>query len=164
MGFLTTPKGWWGMTGKDDDPFTSLETMMDRYFQNAFDRPTSLLKTSKDWEKEFGHFTPQVDIRDTGDSIFVKAELPGMNQKDVDVTLDKDRITLKGEKKFEKEGDENDRHYVERRYGSFYRTIPLPYEVDREKAAATFKDGVLNIELHKCQEAKTETRKIAIKS
>ena len=83
--------------------------MMDKYMQNFFDRPFGMLTT--DMEKDMKSYNPRVDVTEAEDAIHVKAELPGMNEDDVEVTLDHDRLTIKGEKKYEKKGEDKDRRY-----------------------------------------------------
>src|SRR5690606_21226864 len=94
----------------------------------------------------------------------VSVELPGLEEKDVELTVDRDTLTIKGEKRWEHKEDDKDRHYVERRYGRFERSLSLPFEVDREKASASFKKGVLTIDLPKAAEARDQSRRIGIRS
>jgi len=93
--------------------------------------------------------TPHVDISDKGKELKVSVELPGMDKDDVEVNLDDNALTIRGEKKSE-ETEEKEGYYMsERSYGAFQRIIPLPVEVDPEKVKAKFKKGVLNIVLPK---------------
>ncbi len=101
-----------------------------------------------------GIWGPAVDISETKDSLIVKAELPGMDPKDIDISLSGDTLIIKGEKKQEKEEKGENFHRIERRYGSFARSIRLPIEVDSNKIEATYKQGVLKIVLPKKEEAK----------
>ena len=94
--------------------------------------------------------------------VIVKAELPGMDPKDVDVTVDRDILSLRGERKKEEEEKGEDFHRVERSYGAFSRSIRLPAEVDANKVKATYNDGVLNISLPKTKEA--SVKKIEVKA
>ena len=96
--------------------------------------------------------------------IKVSAELPGMDEKDIDVSLTRDTLTIKGEKKEEKEDTGKDYYKMERSYGSFTRSIPLPVEVDTDKVQATFKKGVLEITLPKTAKAIQETKKVPVKA
>lgn len=112
-------------------------------------------------------FTPRIDVVDTDKEIRVSAELPGLDEKDIDVSLTKESLTIKGEKKEEKEEKEEkgkDYYRSERSYGSFTRTIPLPLEVDAEKVSASFKKGVLTVTLPKTKQALSETKKVAVKA
>ena len=105
---------------------------------------------------------PSVDVSETGKEVIVQAELPGMDPKEIDVSISGDVLTIKGEKKREEEHKDENYHRIERSYGAFARTIQLPTEVDADKAKAVYKDGVLKLTLPKTkQEA---TKKIEIKS
>ena len=109
-----------------------------------------------------GALTPRVDVSETDQAIEVTAELPGMEEKDVELVVQDDVLTIRGEKKIEKEEKKKDYHMVERQYGSFQRSFTLPDIVDREKIAAKFDKGVLNVTLPKTAKAKEKTRKIQI--
>ena len=101
-------------------------------------------------------YSPVVDISEAEDEYIIRAELPGMKQKDVKVTLHDHTLTVKGEKKLEKEEKERNFHRVERSYGSFERSFGLGDNVNSNKATAKFKDGVLEIRLAKAEEAKAK--------
>jgi len=122
------------------------------------------------WDPFFGHwprlrlterFCPCVDVSETEKELVVKAEIPGMDAKDVDITLENRVLSIKGEKKQEKE--EKDEHYrrTERCYGSFTKNLRLPYEVEQDKIKADYKDGVLTIKLPKTEKAKEKHIKIS---
>jgi len=115
-------------------------------------------------DESFGAFNPSIDVREGDADIVVKAELPGMEEKDIDVLLTEDTLTIKGEKKEEKEDKEKNYYHLERTYGAFHRVIPLPAEVDSNKVDATFKNGVLSIVLPKTAKAKAAGKKISIKT
>lgn len=120
---------------------------------------------STNWLTDSGFgFEPRVDISETEKDIHVHVELPGVDQKDVDVSLSRDALTIHGEKKTEHEEKDKNYYRMERSYGSFHRTIPLPCEVDDAKAEAKFKNGVLNISLPKSEAVQNSTKKIAVKS
>jgi HSP20 family protein len=108
-------------------------------------------------------WAPAVDIVDEKDQIKVKADLPGMKKEDIDINLDNDILTIKGEKKEEKEIKEKDFVRSERYYGAFHRAFTLPATVDSSKVNASYKDGVLEITLPKKEGAKTKQNKIEIK-
>jgi HSP20 family protein len=97
---------------------------------------------------------PSVDLYEEKDQVVVKAELPGITKDDIRVSISDDVLTIKGEKKKEEEDTGKDYYRSERVYGSFLRTLPLPAEVNPEKAQATFRNGVLEIRLPKSEEAK----------
>jgi len=103
---------------------------------------------------------PAVNIRETDTAFLVEAELPGLTKKDIEITLENNLLKLSGERRFEKDTNEENYHRVERQYGQFLRTFSLPSQVDSNAVKATFKDGVLTIEVPKAEEAKP--RKIAI--
>ncbi|MFY9399689.1 MAG: Hsp20/alpha crystallin family protein [Desulfomonilia bacterium] len=111
-----------------------------------------------------GTFYPQVDMTEDENAVYVTAELPGLDEKDIEINLSKDSITLKGEKKEEREEKGKESYYMERSYGSFTRVLPIPVEINPDKVEATFKKGVLNITMPKVQTEKKEQRKIKIKS
>ncbi len=112
----------------------------------------------------FGAFTPSIDVKESDKDISVIAELPGMDEKDIDVSLTRDALTIKGEKKEEKEEKRKDYYRMERTFGSFTRTIPLPTEIDVDKVKAEFKKGVLTVTLPKSEKAIKETKKIPVKA
>jgi HSP20 family protein len=130
-------------------------------FWTDWPRGAGLTKRSSE---ALGEFTPRVNVRESENEVAISAELPGMEQKDIDITLKPDHLTIKGEKRFEKEeGDPNkDHYYVERSYGSFQRTIPLSCEIDMERSTAKFEKGVLKVNLPKSREAKANSRKLNI--
>jgi HSP20 family protein len=123
---------------------------MDRLFDRFLEPAWSEMPALGDW-------SPTVDVSEDKDAVTVKAELPGVEQKDIAVSLQEGMLTIKGEKRAEKE--EKDKHYhrIERSSGAFYRSIQLPSAVDAGKVAATFKDGVVTITLPKSPEAKGTT-------
>ena len=112
---------------------------------------------------EAGAFMPSVDITDNDKEVRVTCELPGIEEKDIDITLSKDAITIKGEKKQETEDKGKGYYRMERSYGSFQRMVPLPAEIDDDKAQAEFKKGVLKITLPKTAEAQKSHKKIEVK-
>ena len=108
-------------------------------------------------------FAPRMELQEYDDKIILSAELPGLSDKDVEVSMDKESLTVKGEKKEEKETKAGGRSFSERRYGSFERTIHLPVSVDKDKISAKFEHGVLTVEVPKTPEARREVKKIPIK-
>jgi HSP20 family protein len=105
-------------------------------------------------------WNPSVDIFETDNDVVVKAELPGMDPKSIDVRLENNVLLLKGERHFEKETKEENYHRVEREYGSFSRAFSLPMAVKEEKITAEYKDGILKIVLPKKEEVKPKTIRI----
>ena len=107
---------------------------------------------------------PRMEMYEDKDNLVVKAELPGINKKDIDITLDKDMLTVKAERKDEKteKSEDTNYYYCERSYGQFSRTVSLPFPVDSEKISAHMKGGVLEITLPKSAEVRS--RKIEVKA
>ena len=141
------------------NPFHEFRQEMDKLMENFFDGFDTRL-----FGRRSDSFVPQVDVVDTDKEIRVTAELPGLDEKDIEVSLTREALTIKGEKREEKEEKGKDYYRSERSYGSFTRSIPLPVEVDAEKVAASFKKGVLTVKLPKTKQAITETKKVAIKA
>lgn len=111
-----------------------------------------------------GKLSPRVNLSETDKEIDVTVELPGVEEKEIDVNLTDDILTIKGEKKIEAEESEGDYKIIERSYGSFERSMRLPCEVNSDKVEATFKNGVLTVKLPKSPESTAKTQKIAIKA
>jgi HSP20 family protein len=107
-------------------------------------------------------FVPPVDIYEDEHKIVLKLEVPGLTEKDLDIQLENHTLTVKGERKFEKEEKEENFHRIERRYGSFYRAFTVPNTVDSESVKAGYDAGVLKIELAKRAEAKPKQIKVAV--
>ena len=107
-------------------------------------------------------WAPPVDIYENGESLVLKAELPGVNPDDVEIRVEDNTLYLKGERKFEKEVKEQNYHRVERSYGTFTRTFSLPNSIDADKVAASYKDGVLTLTMPKKEEAKPKSIKINV--
>jgi HSP20 family protein len=141
----------------DNDPFTSLRREMDRLF-DSFGRDVG-------WPAEgsrAGALTPSIDVSESEGELKIDVDLPGVEEKDVDVAIADNVLTIKGEKKAEREEKKKDFQLVERSYGSFSRSLTLPFAVDPDKAKATFKNGVLSISLPKPPEVQAKAKKIAI--
>ncbi|HYF48185.1 MAG TPA: Hsp20/alpha crystallin family protein [Planctomycetota bacterium] len=141
------------------DPFTSLQREMNRLFEE-FHRGFDLAPFGEDLASGW---MPRVNVSESDKEICVTAELPGMDEKDIDVQLSGDTLTIKGEKKEEKEEKDRNWHRVERSYGSFHREIVLPAEVEAEKTEAKFSKGVLTVTIPKSKQAQKEQKKIEIK-
>ncbi|MBN1381851.1 MAG: Hsp20/alpha crystallin family protein [Deltaproteobacteria bacterium] len=150
------------VTREEEEPFFSLQREMNRLFDDFFRGFDDMsFGLSRD---RFRAFSPSVDIKENDKEVLIKAELPGMDEKDIDVNLFEDRLTIKGEKKEEKEDKGSDYYHMESSYGSFNRIIPLPEKVDTKKVEANFKNGVLSIKLPKTEEAKAKGKKIPIQT
>ena len=110
----------------------------------------------------FAGFWPQVDVTETDKEVKVCAEIPGVDAKDIDVSVEDGTLTIRGEKKYEREENEKGQYRMERSYGSFERVIALPTEVDESKAKAEFKKGVLRLTLPKRPGAQSRRKKIPV--
>ncbi len=142
-------------------PIDVFQHDMNRLFDEFFGRSFGL---APEWFGESaGSFNPSVDIVETDKDIQVSAELPGMTEKDIEVTLSGDVLTISGEKKEEREEKDKNYHRIERSYGAFHRSVTLPAEVNGDKVAASFNKGVLTITLPKVETGKT-AKKITIKA
>jgi HSP20 family protein len=108
-------------------------------------------------------WSPRLDVSETDKALEIVADLPGMDKKDINVSLDGDLLTIKGEKKEVKEKKDKHFHTIERRSGSFYRALRLPVAVESDKIEANFKDGVLTLTLPKSKEAAKKVAQIEIK-
>ena len=114
-----------------------------------------------DWP--WGSGEARSDVVETDNAVEVSIELPGMEMKDIEVSVSDDMLTVKGEKKIERQDEKKGYYLSERSYGAIYRTIPLPPGVDGEKAEASFKDGVLTIRLPQTPEAQAKVKRIEVK-
>ncbi len=131
-----------------------LRSEMDRLWDDYFGPGRRALRPmEEDW-------MPAVDISETGDKITVKAEVPGLEAKDIEIAMVGDTLTIKGEKKLEREEKEENYHMVERSYGSFTRAMKLPATVDADKVEASYKNGVLTVVLPKKEEVKPKAIEI----
>lgn len=137
------------------DPFAQLSEIQDE-MNRLFD--TSLHRRAF-WE---GMFSPAVDLVEEKDHLMLKADLPGLTKDDVNVTVQDNHLTIKGEKKREAETKDANLYLSERVYGRFTRTIELPSTVDAKKIEARFKDGVLQITLPKTEEAKPKQIEVKV--
>lgn len=114
------------------------------------------------WPKYDAGWAPRIDMAETKDSVTIQAELPGLEAKEVDVSIFRDTLTIKGEKKEEREEKDEHYHLVERAHGTFSRRVWLPAAVDAEKITARFKNGVLTITLPKTEEARQKAISISV--
>jgi HSP20 family protein len=140
----------------ENDPFAAMQKEINRMFED-FGRG-SLMRLSN------GDTSPHIDVAETENLIEVTAELPGIDEKDVDVVLHDNVLTIKGEKKNEREEKRKDYHLVERSFGRFSRTIQLPFSADPEDVKASFAKGLLRVSITKPAEVKDKTTKIPVRS
>jgi HSP20 family protein len=137
-----------------------------REMENLFDRYTKSMSWPQWGNQEImatGDWTPRVDITETDKEFVIKVEIPEVNKEDVKVTVDSGVLTIRGERKQEKEEKNKKFHRVERFYGSFARSFTLPDNVDDAKIEASFKDGVLNLQIPKLAEARPKGIDVKIK-
>lgn len=145
-----------GLFEGERDFFLPVRRMFDEFFGDLQERLTG----DGRWFPSY----PMVDVKETDTDIKISAELPGLAEKDIDISLTGDALTIKGEKKEEKEEKEANYYFSERRFGSFTRVIDLPREVDTNKVEAVFKNGVLHITLAKTEKAKASVKKVPVKA
>jgi HSP20 family protein len=136
------------------DPFSDLVQLRDeigRWFEPS----------EKESERRSAAWAPNIDIKETDKEIIVKADLPGMDIKDIDVSVDQDSLVIKGERKFEKEEKEKDYVRVERSYGSFYRSFSLGVPVKEDEIKASYQNGVLDVKIPKAEVKKAKKVEIS---
>jgi len=138
------------------DPFREVVAMQNRM--------NSLFRDLNEGESPLStaSFVPAVDIYEDDKKVMLKLEVPGIEQKDLDVSVENNTLTVKGERKFEKEEKEENFHRIERRYGSFFRAFTLPSTVNTEDIHASYNAGVLKLELAKKPEAQLKQIKINV--
>lgn len=149
-----------GLMRRTEFPFGSLQQEINRLFDDfgygaAFNHR---------WFEPMTEFTPKADVKETDKEIIVTVEAPGVDLKDIEISLTDDSIAITGHKHEEKEEEEKGYHRMERSYGSFQRVISLPCPIDREKADAVYKDGVLRVALPKAPETLNKQQKVTVKA
>ncbi|MEW5709364.1 MAG: Hsp20/alpha crystallin family protein [Pseudomonadota bacterium] len=141
-------------------PFEDIDRLFEEFLGRGWLRPFR-------WERAFpaelpfeGR-VPRVDVIDRDEEVVVRAEMPGVKKEDVEITIDGDLITLKGEVKREEKEEKGDYYRSEMAYGAFSRTLPLPAAVDESKAKATLADGILEVTLPKVEKSRKRTIKVS---
>jgi HSP20 family protein len=147
---------------ENESPVLAIQNEMNRMFDQFFDDPFTLLSIPS--MRSVSDFMPRIDVSETDAAMQVTAELPGMEEKDIQISLENDALVISGEKKSDVEEKGKSYHRVERTYGSFQRVIPLVGDVQEDKVEASFKNGVLHVTLPKTPAAAKQTHKIQIKS
>ncbi|MEZ5852558.1 MAG: Hsp20/alpha crystallin family protein [Hyphomicrobiaceae bacterium] len=142
------------------DPFSAMRAEFDRVFDNFLGRGFGGLPAFA--RSEGLTLQPSIDVRETDKELVVEAELPGLDEKDVNVTLNSGVLTLKGEKKSEREEKKDDYHLMERSFGSFQRSFRVGDTVDADKVTAAFANGVLKVTMPKKAEAVKAEKRIPI--
>jgi HSP20 family protein len=149
----------WGEAKGEREPFRVLQNEIDRLFSDF----TSDLPVIGKWNGN-GRLNVSVDIAETEKALEVTAELPGVSEKEIDVSLAGNILTIRAEKESDKEEKTKDYHVVERSYGTFERSMQLPFKADPAKIEAKFDKGVLKLVVQKPVEAQTKTQKIEVKA
>lgn len=149
------PRLWTTSPDLASDPFRAMRREMENALR-AFDRSSSAA--------DIGAGTPPVGVAETNDAFEVTVELPGVDEKDIKVSVDNNLLVVSGEKKAESKRDEKEWHVEERTYGSFYRSMSLPFEPDEGAVEAHFDKGVLHLTIKKPAKAVKETKTINIKT
>jgi HSP20 family protein len=134
------------------DPLANL-----RVFEDAFSRVLSEPQNNRPW-------SPAVDIYETEDELVLKADLPDVDQKDIDVRVENQTLTISGQRKFQQQDSGKGYHRIERSYGNFVRSFAVPSTFDTEKIGAAFKNGVLSVTLPKKEAAKPRQIKVELAS
>lgn len=148
---------------EEETPFETLHREMMSLFDTFFRDFEQGLRAWSGGRSLAPVMVPSVDVTETDEEVKVTADLPGLTDKDVEVTLDNDVLVIRGEKKQEREEKKRSYHLMERSYGRFERHIPLPEGLDLDRAEARFKNGVLTVTVPKLPEAKSKRRQIPVK-
>lgn len=151
---------------EEEHPIYSLQREMNSLFEDFFRAPVGERFgefPGQSHEQFFGEVAARADVSETEKELIVKVELPGMSEKDVDISISRDMLTISGEKKQEKEQNEKGWYRMERQYGSFTRSIPLPYEIESDRAEAQYRNGVLSIRLPKTAVQQKATKSIPVR-
>jgi HSP20 family protein len=136
-----------------------MNSMFDTFFGDTMHFPTR-----QRWPDRTDVFSPQVDISETDNELHITADLPGMDEKDIHLTIEGGQLVLSGKKEQETETRETHFHRIERSYGSFQRSITLPFDVDVDKVNASFDRGVLKVNIPKTVDSNSQVKKIPIRT
>jgi HSP20 family protein len=158
-----TPWRTQGLTPMGRDPFNLFRREMDRLFDDIFApaEPRSFAAPAQ--AGSAAAMWPSIDMHETDQAYIVSAELPGIDQKDIELNLNENALTISGEKRSERREEDKGRRYSERSFGRFERTIPFDVEVDADRVEATCENGVLKVTLPKNMQARDKARRIEIK-
>ena len=142
------------------NPFEEMERFFDAFYPRGWMRPFQ-----RDWPAwggpaAFGGKTPSVDLIERDDAIIIKAELPGVDKKDLDISVTRNSVTIRGTTSHEEKEEKGDYYRSEITRGEYARTLPLPADIDEEKASASFKNGILELTLTKLQQSRRRSVKI----
>jgi HSP20 family protein len=142
------------------DPYREVQSLQNR--MNSLFREMSGEPGGDNAPLTTASFVPAVDVYEDEKKVLLKLEVPGIEEKDLDVRVENHTLTVKGERKFESEEKEENFHRIERRYGSFFRAFTLPTSVDTENVQAHYQNGVLKLELAKKPEAQPKQIKVKV--
>jgi HSP20 family protein len=157
-----TPEGRESLLTEMQNRMNALQREFNQLFDSLSGWRTSPLVVES--EKFLSRFVPSINVRENDEAIIVTAELPGLEEKDIQVTHSDTELILEGEKKFEKRDEKDKDHVIESSYGAFRRVISMPGYIDMSKIDAKFKNGVLTITLPKSEKAKANYKKIEVKA
>jgi HSP20 family protein len=143
------------------DPFGDFRTVHNR-IDRLFNEAVSRRAAEGEDEPRRASWVPAVDVHENGNEITLRTELPGMQEDDVELTIDKGRLTVQGEKRLQKEDTDGEYRRIEASYGSFFRSFPLPDSVDQDNVDARFENGVLSVTLPKVEAAKPKRIEVNI--
>lgn len=147
----------------EEDPFRDFQRQMNRLFDDFFSEfPLASRGGGRDLAP--ARFSPRVDVSETDKDVKISAELPGMDEKDITVELNEAAVTIRGERREEKEDKGKNWYSREQSYGVFHRVIPLPSSVDGDKASAKFKKGLLTVTVPKREERQPKSKGIKIET
>ena len=144
------------------EPFQDLLAIQER-MNRLFDETLQRNRSRDEEDISAGLWSPPVDIYETENEIILKAELPEIDQKDIDIKIEDNTLTIRGERKFEQETKKENYHRIERAYGKFSRSFSLPNTIDQEKIKATYKDGILKLVMPKKEETKPKQITVEVK-
>lgn len=159
-----TPWNRGGLTPFGRDPFSSFRSEIDRLFDDFFAPAMGEGRNVAGPAQSAALLRPSIDVDETDQAYRVSAELPGLTEKDVELNLRDNALTISGEKRSEREEEKGGRRYAERSFGRFERTIPFPAEVDADRVDAVFRNGVLTVTLPKNEKAQDKTRRIEVRA
>ncbi|MFL5511248.1 MAG: Hsp20/alpha crystallin family protein [Gemmatimonadales bacterium] len=142
---------------RSDPPFLSLHSEMNRLFDDVL-RGSFGVPSREGQGGQGGTLMPHIDVSETDKELKICAELPGVTENDVEVTLNDDVLTIRGEKKLERTNEQENYHFVERSYGTFQRSLRVPYPVEPEQVQARFEHGVLTVTLPKAEQQQRSRR------
>jgi HSP20 family protein len=145
-----------GLSSDYGDPFLSLHREMNRLFDDVFRGGFGGRQNELGGRGEA--IMPNIDVSERENEVRICAELPGVKQEDVEVTLSEDVLTIRGEKKFERKDEKENYHFMERSYGTFQRSLRIPYSIDSDQVKAEFDNGVLTVTLPKAPQLERSRR------